>query len=159
MEQNIFRGKPVNEEDYFYFKKVCSYSDDYCKEGFFFGALVVNNDKYYICLNMNINMSGSLLKNKIGNVTATMVEVIPETVGKFTKITDKNGKKIFEGDIVTYNGVKENYNEEFSNCGEIKISMKNKITFSNRETIDMDDLYESDTIADCEIIGNIYEKH
>lgn len=37
--------------------------------------------------------------------------------------------------------------------------MKNKITFSNRETIDMDDLYERDTMADCEIIGNIYEKH
>ena len=104
-------------------------------------------------------MSGSLLKNKIGNVTATMVEVIPETVGKFTKITDKNGKKIFEGDIVKYNVVKENYNEEFSNCGEIEILMKNKITFSNRETIDMDDLYESDTMADCEIIGNIYEEH
>lgn len=72
-----------------------------------------------------------------------MEEVIPETVGQFTGLTDKNGKKIFEGDIVeSPNGTQGFIEWQNAECAFL---------------VNIGDDWQ--TMDDCpyEVVGNIYD--
>lgn len=84
------------------------------------------------------------------------IKVVPETVGRFTGLTDKNGKKIFEGDIVKTKFGRLCIVVWFSspcNCGwDLEVIATRK----NLETIKPDsyDLWHKNNL---EVIGNIHD--
>lgn len=86
-------------------------------------------------------------------VYARMEAVKPETVGQFTGLTDKNGKKIFEGDIVQYYGTYAL--EVYMENGHTKIRWFDTVT--NSVCKDMFFGYDPDAYGECEVIGNIHD--
>ena len=78
--------------------------------------------------------------------------VMPETVGQFTGLTDKNGVKIFEGDIVTV----ENPNISDDEYGIVKFDNDGAMFIVEFDTFTVDFGNNIDS-NQCKIIGNIFD--
>ncbi len=149
------------------------------------GFYVERNNKSWIYPNGNQIISRALARelrplHSIKSTQKIMREifpVIPETVGQYTGLTDKNGTKIFEGDIIRYADIYEyeiyleslERPENFTNCVFDNMWTVDKVVYCIEHGYPAFDLnnhdFETNGLSELnesmqyhyEVIGNIHD--
>lgn len=136
MREILFRGKRVDNGEWVY------------------GNLI--EDKWG---DDNGNTVYAILQDRVAPEIAalwTPVKVVPETVGQYTGLTDKNGKKIFEGDVIQYK-TKYSFGPIYSYVVYCADADEYPAFDLKQHTYEKNGLQSAYRECLCEVIGNIYD--
>ena len=124
------------------------------------GFLVIWGNDYYIAPDINAYTSmGGRGKGRC-MMFGHYYQVLPETVGQYTGLTDKNGKKIFEGDILK---IVHKYQSPFDDDTKEYTDITTDVVFFDDEGLcfsygESPFLCVADNVtAEYEVVGNIHD--
>lgn len=132
MRKILFRGKRIDNGEWVY------------------GSLIKTGD--YCCIlpdDDGTSWDYPYLDGELGTIDGKAIPVDPETVGQFINEWDRNGRKLFEGDLVKVGGKWIKAGEEYTAL----------IIADNSCLIDLDGFGRcrpQDTVQ-VEVVGNIYD--
>lgn len=118
-----------------------------------YGDLIENQGRYFI---YHATSENTIEDNDDGCITVAAIEVTANSVGQYTGIKDKNGKDIYEGDLV-YIYWFEDY-EDKSLKGIVKWNNAALKILIHGKDVDYFNTFEGDPTTSYEVIGDVHDK-